>query len=382
MSPIALHHQSAAVLHGPKDLRMDDRILWPPQQGQAQVAVVSTGLCGSDLHYYLHGRNGDFTLQSPLVLGHEAAGVVTAVGPGVTNLVPGQRVAIEAGVMCNNCDHCSNGRYNLCKNLRFASSAKTFPHLDGTLQERMNHPAHVLHPLPDNVSFEQGSLAEPLSVLIHASRRAALSRGQTVLVYGVGTIGLLACALAKSYGCPRVVAVDINETRLRFAKTHGIADDVFCLSASPKAKLPEEQLRRARENADRVLGAFGEDDGFDVVFECTGAEPCIQMAIHTAITGGRVMLIGMGTRDTSLPLSAAALREVDILGSFRYAHTYPEALNLLASGKLQNIDKLVTHRFSLSETARAFNLLTRGVDERGGMVLKVMIESEVPSSRH
>ena len=98
------------------------------------------------VHYYIHGRNGDFALQAPLVLGHEAAGTVTAVGPGVKNFVVGQRVAIEAGIMCNNCSYCSKGRYNLCKNMRFCSSAKTFPHLDGTLQDRMNHPAHVLHP--------------------------------------------------------------------------------------------------------------------------------------------------------------------------------------------------------------------------------------------
>ncbi|KAH9174904.1 GroES-like protein [Lactarius sanguifluus] len=380
MSSTVLPNHQAAVLYGPKDLRVDDRTLWPPQHGQAQVAIVATGLCGSDLHYYLHGRNGDFALQSPLVLGHEAAGVVTAVGPGVKNLVPGQRVAVEAGVMCNNCDYCSKGRYNLCKNLRFASSAKTFPHLDGTLQERMNHPAHVLHPLPDNVSFEEGALAEPLSVLLHASRRAALSPGQTVLVYGVGTIGLLACALAKSYGSARVVAVDINQARLAFAKSHGFADDVFCLPATPRAKSPEDQLRKAKENADLLLEVFGEENGFDVVFECTGAEPCIQMAIHTAITGGRVMLIGMGTRSTSLPLSAAALREVDIQGSFRYANTYPDALNLLASRKLQNLDKLVTHHFDLSDTAHAFDLLTRGVDEQGDMVLKIMVGSGTPPS--
>ena len=134
--------------------------------------------------------------------------------------------------------------------------------------------------LPQNLSYDEGALAEPLSVLIHASRRAALSAGQTVLVYGVGTIGLLACALAKARGCSRVVAVDINQARLSFAKRHGFAEDVLCLPASPKAKSPEEQLRRARENADRTLEAFGEDNGFDVVFECTGAESCIQMAIH------------------------------------------------------------------------------------------------------
>jgi L-iditol 2-dehydrogenase len=165
MSPIALPSQNAVVLHGPRDLRLEERILWPPQSNQAQVSVVSTGLCGSDcesypfhfifhlgltrcylVHYYLHGRNGDFALRAPLVLGHEAGGIVTAVGPGVKNLVPGQRVAIEAGIMCNHCDYCKKGRYNLCKNMRFCSSAKTFPHLDGTLQDRMNHPAHVLHP--------------------------------------------------------------------------------------------------------------------------------------------------------------------------------------------------------------------------------------------
>lgn len=163
MSPVALPTQHAAVLHGAKDLRVEDRTLWPPHQGQVQVAVVATGLCGSDrmylsfvhirvpltpplVHYYLHGRNGDFALQAPLVLGHESAGIVTAVGPGVKNFVPGQRVAIEAGIMCNDCNYCDKGRYNLCKSLRFCSSAKTFPHLDGTLQDRMNHPAHVLHP--------------------------------------------------------------------------------------------------------------------------------------------------------------------------------------------------------------------------------------------
>ncbi|KAJ7867761.1 chaperonin 10-like protein [Mycena olivaceomarginata] len=373
MSPIALPSQSTAVLYGAKDLRIEDRTLWPPQAGQAQVAVLATGLCGSDLHYYLHGRNGDFALQAPLVLGHEAAGVVTAVGPGVKNLVVGQRVAIEAGIMCNKCDYCLSGRYNLCKEMRFCSSAKTFPHTDGTLQTFMNHPAHVLHPLPENCSFEQAALAEPLSVLLHAARRAQVSKGQTVLVFGVGAIGLLACSVARSMGATRVVAIDINQARLDFAKTNGFADDTFCLPLTDKAKTTDEQLRRAKESIQSALQKFDEPDGFDVVFECTGAEPCIQMSIHAAISGGKVMLIGMGSRNVMLPLSAAALREVDIQGSFRYANTYPAALALLASGKLRNVDALVTHRFSLAQTAQAFNLLARGKDEAGKMVLKVMI---------
>jgi L-iditol 2-dehydrogenase len=276
--------------------------------------------------------------------------------------------------MCNHCNYCSKGRYNLCKSLRFCSSAKTFPHLDGTLQDRINHPAHVLHPLPDSCSFELAALAEPLSVILHASKRAELSAGQTVLVFGVGSIGLLTCAFAKSQGASRVVAVDINEARLSFAKANGFASQVYCVPIMD-AKSPEERLRRAKETSQFALAEFGEPDGFDVVFECTGAESCIQMAIHAAITGGRVMLVGMGSRNVLLPLSTAALREVDVQGSFRYANTYPTALALLASGKLKNVEKLITHRFRLKDTAPAFDLLMRGKDEDGKIVLKVMIGS-------
>ncbi|KAL4072533.1 chaperonin 10-like protein [Scleroderma yunnanense] len=370
MSPVALTFHRAAVLHGRRDIHIEERLVRPPQHDEAQVAVKSTGLCGSDLHYYMEGRNADFAIQHPFVLGHEAAGTIVSVGAGVRNLFPGQRVAIEAGIMCRRCDFCKSGRYNLCKSMRFASSAKTFPHLDGTLQDRLNHPAYVLHPLPDSCSFEQAALAEPLSVVIHASRRVGLRQGQRILVLGVGTIGILACALAKSYGATQVAAIDINQRRLDFAKANGFASRTYCPSVGGST---DDPLKRARENVQRALAEFDTLDGYDIVFECTGAEPCIQMSVHAATTGGKVMLIGMGSRNVSLPLSAAALREVDIQASFRYADTYPTALSLLASGRLQNIEKLVTHRLRLHETARAFDLLSRGQDEDGNMVMKVMI---------
>ena len=137
--------------------------------------------------------------------------------------------------------------------------------------------------LPDNCSFEQAALAEPLSVLLHASRRADLKSGHTILVFGVGTIGLLACALAKSCGASRIVAIDINQTRLDFAKANGFASQIHCLPTSDKAKTTDEQLRRAKENMQIALTKFGEEDGFDVVYECTGAESCIQMAIHVVL---------------------------------------------------------------------------------------------------
>ncbi|EJC99198.1 GroES-like protein [Fomitiporia mediterranea MF3/22] len=384
--PSMLPTTSAAVCYGPTDLRIETRPLWPPAPGEATIKLGPTGLCGSDLHYYTHGRNGDFALQAPLCLGHEAAGIVTALGPGVSHLRVGQRVAIECGIMCNKCGYCEKGRYNLCKGMRFCSSAKTFPHLDGTLQERMNHPAHLLHPIPDNVPLELAALAEPLSVLIHAARRVGLSSSskdttnKTVLVFGVGAIGLLACALARAHGASRIVALDINPQRLHFAQSNGLADATYCLPLSSnkggKGGAPqtqEEKLLSAKENIMAALQTFDAPDGFDIVFECTGAETCIQMSVHACTPGGRVMLIGMGSPTVTLPLSAAATREVDLLGSFRYANTYPEALSLLSSGTLKGIEKLITHRFDLSEAKEAFELMRRGRDEQGGLVIKVLV---------
>ena len=216
--------------------------------------------------------------------------------------------------------------------------------------------------------------------MIHASRRCRLEAGQSVFVFGVGTIGLLACALAKHTGASRVVAVDINPTRLAFAKDNGFADDIFCLPSPPSAHshsqpqaTHEAQLKHAKDLASTVLSRFSAPEGFNVVFECTGAENCIQMSVFSATTGGKVMLIGMGTRAAYIPLSTAALREVDILGSFRYCDTYPAALALLAGGTLSMVSKLVTHRFSLKDTKKAFDTMNNGTDEQGGLVLKVMV---------
>ncbi|KJA25543.1 hypothetical protein HYPSUDRAFT_64720 [Hypholoma sublateritium FD-334 SS-4] len=387
MSPAA---SSAAVLYGPRDVRVEPRLLWPPAIGHAQVAVVATGLCGSDLHYFAHGRNGDFAVRAPLVLGHEAAGIVTAVSRDADHLLHvGQRVAIEAGISCRACAFCDAGRYNLCKNMRFCSSAARFPHVDGTLQARINHPAHVLHPLPDDVSFELAALAEPLSVLIHAARRVQLGSvpNEAVLVFGVGAIGLLACALARHRGARRVVAVDINPQRLDFARRHAFADDVFCLPLPPAPSTADQVLAKAQATAAQLLAHFAQPDGFDVVFECTGAESAVQMSVYAAAPGARVMLVGMGTRAAYMPVAAFALREVDVRGSFRYAGTYPEALALLrpvppalrTPGRAtlpELVAKLVTHRFPLAETQRAFEMLARGTDDNGGLVLKVIVEGD------
>lgn len=266
------------------------------------------GLTNSSVHYYAHGRNGTFQLQHPLVLGHESAGVVTAVGPGVTSIRPGMRVAIECGIPCRNtktCARCKEGRYNLCPTLRFCSSAKTHPHLDGTLQTVLNHPADLVHPLPPNMTYDQGALAEPLGVVIHASRRAAaggdgggVKPGSNVLVFGAGAVGLMACMLARAQGARKVVCVDVNGERLCFAKKQGFVGVIFNSAANPPpvpsvvsgdatpAQLLAATMEKAKAVATNIRAAAGmkmsDDEGFDVVFECTGAEPCIQAGIYVS----------------------------------------------------------------------------------------------------
>ena len=249
-----------------------------------------------------------------MCLGHEAAGVITALGPDApSHFRIGTRVAIECGIPCNDqdtCARCQEGRYNLCPHMRFCSSAKTAPHLDGTLQTFMNHPYKWLHPLPQHITYEQAALAEPLGVVLHASRRASFTRGASVLVFGAGAVGLLACALARAQGASHVVCVDVNQARLEFAVQAGFVDHVVNTAApafvaatatatataaakppgalrAPAHKLPfQDAMERAKAIADGILARSGLDvstaGGFDVIFECTGAESCIQAGIYVS----------------------------------------------------------------------------------------------------
>lgn len=239
------------------------------------------------VHYYSHGANGTFKIQAPMVLGHESCGIITALPstlPKGCTLQVGDRVALEVGINCKNCKYCKIGRYNLCTGMRFASSAKTFPHLDGTLCEVMNHPLDLLHKLPPTLPLQLAALAEPLSVVLHAHRRAHLEPGSRVLVLGAGAVGLLAAALAKASGATTVVAVDIEQGKLDFAQEMKWVDATHTLPRGPRVS-GAEALEAAKVNweglqASQAVQAFeGLEEGFDAVFECTGVESCMQMAV-------------------------------------------------------------------------------------------------------
>ncbi|KJX97567.1 sorbitol dehydrogenase-like protein [Zymoseptoria brevis] len=371
----------ASVLHAAKDLRLESRTLSPPAEHEVQIAISSTGLCGSDLHYYSHFRNGDILVREPLSLGHESSGIVTSIGSSVTHLQPGDRVALEVGIPCGACQRCKQGRYNICKDVKFRSSGKAFPHFQGTLQERINHPAEWVYKLPDDVSLDVGALLEPLGVALHAWRRSLIkdvgSEG-TVVVFGAGAVGLLCAAVAKVKGAGKVVIADIDEGRLKFAVENGFADQSYVVPMK-RGKDLEESLAIAKEVAKEV----GEVDGVgevDVVFECTGVPACVQAGIYATKPGGRLMLVGMGHPIQTIPLGAAALREVDIVGVFRYANTYKESIEIvqqaMKSADGPDFSKLVTHRFSsLAEAEKAFEMAGKTKDADGKLVLKVVIDS-------
>jgi len=414
----------ASVLHGPRDLKLEIRTIEQPSFGELQIQVKSTGICGSDVSYYKKFANGDLCACAPLSLGHESSGVVVGIGPQVNGFSIGDRVALEVGIPCGQCTICRKGRYNLCKKMRFRSSAKSVPHFQGTLQERINHPAIWCHKLPDHISFDAAALLEPLSVAIHALNRAAVTPGSTALVIGAGTVGLLVAAMARQSGCTFVTIIDIDEGRVEYAVTKGFATHGYVVpkplhSSSSSCSLTNSgtstpasldgimtPLSSYSSVADRLDGAKAvaadvlaiaradmvpleedEDEGVDVTFECTGKEACMQTSLYATKPGGKVIMVGMGTPIQTVPLSAAHLREVDILGIFRYANTYPTGIRLLsaqglgkASGMggmmLPSLDDMVTHKFKGLEDAKsAFDLAGRTVDDDGKLVLKVVIEA-------
>ncbi|KAL2269373.1 hypothetical protein VTJ83DRAFT_1557 [Remersonia thermophila] len=388
---MTLSRVKASVLHGARDLRLEERELGPLGPQDVQVAVKTTGLCGSDLHYFNHFRNGDILVREPLTLGHESAGIVTAVGSDVTALRVGDPVALEVGLPCGSCRHCRSNAYNICPDMRFRSSAKAFPHAQGTLQEAITHPARWCHKLPPAVSLELGGLAEPLSVAIHACDRAQIDDkvAADVLVLGAGTVGLLCAAVARSLN-QRVAIADIQPDRVRFALDNGFAHAGYVVPPTSGGTI-DEKLQRAKNLAEDIKAGsawreekdHGDHPGpqrpfqFDVAFECTGVESSLQTAIYATNPGGLVMIIGMGNPVQTLPISAAALREVDLRGVFRYRNTYPRAIELLAKGNpnLPDLSKLITHRFQgLGSIPRAFDTAARVKDDHGKLVLKVMVE--------
>lgn len=330
----------AAVLHGVNDLRVES-VPAPNRPGPDDVliAIRAVGLCGSDVHYWHEGRIGPYVVTNPIILGHECAGEVVEVGERVHHLRSGDRVAIEPGVPCRHCRYCVTGRYNLCRKMRFFAT----PPIDGALAQLVAHPADLSFKLPDSMTYEEGAMLEPLSVGIYACRRAGVQPGKSVLILGVGPVGLLCLLAAQAAGATHIYAIDVKDDRLTRAVALG-ASDAF---------------RADDSGVHDALREVTHGEGPDIVLECSGAPSAVRQSVDLVRPGGTVVWVGMGPESFEFPTLTIGMKELDVKGLFRYAHTWPTAIELISSGRI-DVKPLVTHRFPLTDVVEAFQVTRTG----------------------
>lgn len=336
----------AARLYGPRDMRIDEVPEPPPPgEGEVLIEVTAVGVCGSDLHTYADGRIGDTAVQSPLVLGHEFAGVVLAVGPEARDgldqpLRPGQRVAVDPATPCWRCEMCEAGHPNLCHRLHFCG---LWPD-DGALQERMVVEARTCFPIPDTISDVEGALLEPLGIAIHAVDLGKLKVARSVAVLGCGPIGLLTIKLAWLSGADPIYAFDCFPWRVEKARAWG-ATGAWTLDEGD----PVERVQ-----------ALTAGRGVDVAFEAAWADHSVQQAADMARMGGRVVLVGIpGDDRLAMRHSTARRKGLTILLSRRMKHVYPRAIHLATTQHYAlDLEDMVSHRLPLTEAARAFAMNT------------------------
>ncbi|KAF1988653.1 hypothetical protein K402DRAFT_411547 [Aulographum hederae CBS 113979] len=343
------------VLQKPLEIKYEDRpVPELKSPNDVLVRVQWTGICGSDVHYWQHGRIGSFVLNAPMTLGHESSGTIHSIGSSVTTLQPGDIVAVEPGVPCRRCAPCKAGKYNLCPDMRFAAT----PPYDGTLCKYYAVPEDFCYKLPQGMSAEEGALVEPLAVGVHVTRQADVKPGDNVVVWGAGPVGLLCCAVAKAFGANEIVSVDMNEERLKFATS-------FAATQSWRPQKGET----AQQSGERLAKDCGFEaaGGADVAIDATGAEPCIQTAIWALRKGGRYVQAGMGKDEIMFPIGAACGKELTIKGSFRYGGgDYKLAVDLVGSGKV-DVKRLITGKVGFMEAEKAFE------DVKAGKGIKTLI---------
>jgi L-iditol 2-dehydrogenase len=319
-----------STLRGVGDVVLDERPDPQPGPHEVLVRVRSVGVCGSDVHYYEHGRIGSYVVEQPLVLGHEASGEVVGVGEGVTRLEVGDRVSVEPGVPDFSCEQCLVGRYNLCRGMRFFAT----PPIDGAFAELVTVHELFAHRVPDSLSDDAAALLEPLSVGLWACRKGEVSAGSRVLVTGAGPVGLLAVQVALALGAAEVTVTDVSASRLALARELGATATLDASTTSLEKSGVEP----------------------DVLLECSGNPAATGDGVRALSRAGRAVLVGMGGDEMPLPLSRVQERELTVTGTFRYAHTWPTAIALAASGRVA-LDRLVTGRYGLDEVETALTVV-------------------------
>lgn len=341
----------AAILYSPKRIILEERPKPAiPSNNDVLIEIKNVGICHSDVHYYLHGRIGDFIVKEPIILGHECSGVIVEKGKDVTNLDIGDRVVIEPASPCRKCLYCKTGRYNICENMRFMGTPPT----DGAFCEYTVWPSDFVYKMPEGMSFEEGALIEPFSVALYSIRRGGLSPGNRVAILGAGTIGLMTLLAACECGASEVFITDISDYKLKVAEKLGATTTINVQKEDPIKSI--KYLTNGR--------------GVDIVFDAVGIDATFNQALKLVKVGGKVVIIGLGFGELSTaPVIDIPTKELDVIGILRYANIFPEAIRLVARKKLP-LTELITHRLDLSELVKGMELLASGRED----VIKVMIK--------
>jgi L-idonate 5-dehydrogenase len=324
----------AIVIHQAGDLRVEERDEIEPSAHQVQIRLAVGGVCGSDLHYYNHGGFGSVRLRQPMILGHEVSGTIIKLGDDVTGFAPGDLVAISPSRPCGHCRYCGEGLRNQCENMRFYGSAMPFPHIQGAFRELLTADASQCTKA-EGLTPGEAAMAEPLSVALHAARRAGEILAKRVLVTGCGPIGSLAILAARRAGAAHIVATDLSDNALAFATKVG-ADRVINMAREPDA-----------------MNRYSAGKGtFDVLFECSGAPQALSAGIAAMRPRGVVMQLGLGG-DMTVPMMQVTAKELDLRGSFRFHEEFEMAVQLMQAGRI-DVKPLISHTLPLDEAEQAF----------------------------
>jgi L-idonate 5-dehydrogenase len=339
----------ALVAHAAGDLRIDELPSPVPGAGEVAVRIRYGGICGSDLHYWRHGRVGDFWLREPLVLGHEVVGTVEALGAGVTGPEPGTPVAVHPATVCHACPECRAGRHNLCREVRYLGSAARLPHVQGGLTDVLVAPVDRIVPLPDGLGLRDAAIVEPATVAWHAASRGGDVRGRRVLVTGAGPIGCLVVAALARSGAAEIVVTDVARPPLDIAVAVGASSGV-------------------------VVGTPAADglDGYemDVAIESSGSPAGLATCVRAVHRGGRVVSLGLlPPGEVPVPANLVVTRELELVGTFRFHTEMPAVLAAIADGSLVT-GPVVTHVRPLTDAAAAADAFALAGDPaRSGKVL-------------
>lgn len=324
-----------ALMTDLRKIAFTERDIPVPKADEVLVKIEYVGVCGSDLHFYEAGHIGSCTVEFPFVLGHEAAGTVVAAGADVKHLKEGDRVALEPGKTCGECEFCRTGRYNLCSRVEFFAT----PPYDGVLQEYVAHRADLCFRLPDNVDTLEGAMIEPLAVGFHAVGQGNAKPGQTAVIMGAGCIGLVTLMALKAYGVSEVYVVDVLERRLQMAGELGAS----------------EAINAGETDAGKRIMELTDQKGCDLAFEAAGTETTARLAIDVVKKGATIVLIGYSSSgEMTLPMSRVLDKELRLQSVFRYRHIYPVAIQAVAGGKV-DVKKMVTNLYDFDEVQRGLD---------------------------